>query len=181
MAPGVYVTTARGGTRRITGSGTASGRILAPGRSAPSSRLKANWCWATAIPGMTSSTAWVFAADGFSRLTACTRTACRATRRPCAGSPVRPPKWWFARTATLSIKATSSRAHLPLPILTRPPQAVTWKSRSKRKTAPSSAIPCRTPPCRFCSVKGAGSMTSSRGITAAVTAIRIRRSSPRAP
>ena len=43
----------------------------------------------------------------------------------------------------------------------------------------SNAIPCRTPPCRCCSVKVAGSMTSWPGITEAVTAIRTRRSSPR--
>ena len=33
-----------------------------------------------------------------------------------------------------------------------------------RKTAASSATPCRTPPCRSCSVKGAGNMTSWRGL-----------------
>ena len=46
------------------------------------------------------------------------------------------------------------------------------------ETAVSNAIPCRTPPCRCCSVKVAGSMTSWPGITEAVTAIRTRRSSP---
>ena len=40
------------------------------------------------------------AADGSSRLTACTRTACRATRPRCVGSPGRPPKWWCVRMAT---------------------------------------------------------------------------------
>jgi outer membrane usher protein len=54
-------------------------------------------------------------------------------------------------------------ALLRLPISTPLHQAVTLRS-VEEKTVASSAIPCRIPPCRFCSVKGAGSMTWWRGL-----------------
>jgi outer membrane usher protein len=62
--------------------------------------LKASWCWVTAIPVTTCLIASVFAAGGSTLLTACIRTAFRATRPPCAVSPVHLPKWSFARTGT---------------------------------------------------------------------------------
>jgi outer membrane usher protein len=58
-------------------------------------------------------------------------TACRATPRPCAVLPDASQSW-CVRTATLSIKATFSLV-LPLPILTRPPQAVTWSDGGRER------------------------------------------------